>query len=232
MEGRLNGPSRSSAKTVCWGRHVTRIWYQCSGAFAALVIFTFGALPLSAESGRAVKSLLEMRRENVVVQEWDLSCGAAALTTILNYQHGDPVTEREVALSLIKRDEYIAQPELVVIRQGFSLLDLKRFVDARGYKGVGLGKMTLENLVERAPVIVPISTHGYNHFVVFRGVVGNRVVLADPAWGNRTMLTAKFERAWIDYGEIGKVGFVVERTDGLTPPNALAVRPEDALSLQ
>lgn len=211
---------------------MTRIWYQCSGAFAALVMFTFGALPLSAESGRAVKSLLEMRRENVVVQEWDLSCGAAALTTILNYQHGDPVTEREVALSLIKRDEYIAQPELVVIRQGFSLLDLKRFVDARGYKGVGLGKMTLENLVERAPVIVPISTHGYNHFVVFRGVVGNRVVLADPAWGNRTMLTAKFERAWIDYGEIGKVGFVVERTDGLTPPNALAVRPEDALSLQ
>jgi uncharacterized protein len=211
---------------------VTRIWYQCSGAFAALVIFTFGALPLSAESGRAVKSLLEMRRENVVVQEWDLSCGAAALTTILNYQHGDPVTEREVALSLIKRDEYIAQPELVTIRQGFSLLDLKRFVDGRGYKGVGLGKMTLENLVERAPVIVPIETHGYNHFVVFRGIVGNRVVLADPAWGNRTMLTAKFERAWIDYGEIGKVGFVVERTDGLTPPNALAVRPEDALSLQ
>ncbi len=211
---------------------MTRIWYQCSGAFAALVIFTFGALPLSAESGRAVKSLLEMRRENVVVQEWDLSCGAAALTTILNYQHGDPVTEREVALSLIDREEYISQPELVVIRQGFSLLDLKRFVDARGYKGVGLGKMTLENLVERAPVIVPISTHGYNHFVVFRGIVGNRVVLADPAWGNRTMLTAKFERAWIDYGEIGKVGFVVERTDGLTPPNALAVRPEDALSLQ
>ncbi len=212
--------------------HVTRIWYQLSGAFAAVVIFTVTALPATPGSARPVKSLLEMRRENVVVQEWDLSCGAAALTTILKYQHGDPVTEREVALSLIDREEYIEQPELVMIRQGFSLLDLKRFVDARGYKGVGLGKMSLENLISRAPIIVPISTHGYNHFVVFRGVVGNRVLLADPAWGNRTMLTEKFERAWIDYGDIGKVGFVVEGATGPVPPNALAVRPEDVPMLQ
>ena len=46
---------------------------------------------------RPVKSLLEMRHDNVVVQEWDLSCGAAALATILNYQYDDPVSEREIA---------------------------------------------------------------------------------------------------------------------------------------
>ena len=38
-----------------------------------------------------------MRHDNVVVQEWDLSCGAAALATILNYQYDDPVSEREIA---------------------------------------------------------------------------------------------------------------------------------------
>jgi predicted double-glycine peptidase len=34
-------------------------------------------------------------------------CGAAALATLLNYQHGDPISEREIAKGLIQREEYI-----------------------------------------------------------------------------------------------------------------------------
>lgn len=70
------------------------------GILAAVLTVGIGALVPAIAVGqdiRPVRSLLEMRRHNVVVQEWDLSCGAAALTTVLNYQHGDPVTEREVA---------------------------------------------------------------------------------------------------------------------------------------
>lgn len=78
------------------------------------------------------------------------------------------------------------------------------------YTGIGLGKMTLGDLERRAPILIPIHTKGYNHFVVFRGRLGNRVLLADPAWGNRTMTIEKFNRAWIDYPQIGQVGFVVE----------------------
>lgn len=172
-----------------------------------------------------VKSLIELRHQDVVMQEWDLSCGAAALTTILRYQHDDPVTEKEVALALVDRPEYLENPDLVRVRQGFSLLDLKRYVDARGYRGVGLGQLTLANLVERAPIIVPISAIGYNHFTVFRGRMGNRVLLADPAWGNRTMTLQRFRDVWIDYPEIGHVGFIVEATAGVTS-NRLAPRAE------
>ena len=168
-----------------------------------------------------VTSLAEIRHRNVAIQDWDLSCGAAALATILNYQHGDSVTEREIATSLMSRAEYLENPMLVRLRQGFSLLDLKRFTDGRGYKGVGLGRLSFDHLVTRAPMIVPINTYGYQHFVVFRGMLGNRVLLADPAFGNRTMLRSVFEDAWIDFGEVGHVGFVVRRTDGLIPPNRL-----------
>ena len=126
-------------------------------------------------------------------------------------------------MALMTRREYLENPAIVQQRQGFSLLDMKRFADRRGYKGMGFGKMTLADLLENAPVMVPITVHGYNHFVVFRGLVANRVLLADPAWGNRTMRIDKFEKAWIDYGgTMGKVGFVVLRRDGLTPPNRLA----------
>ncbi len=184
-----------------------------------------------AQDFHPVVSLAEIRERNVSIQEWDLSCGAAALATILNYQHGDPVSEREIATRLISRTEYLENPMLVRLRQGFSLLDLKRFVDDRGYNGVGLGQLTLEHLVARAPMIVPINTYGYQHFVVFRGVLGNRVLLADPAFGNRTMLRSAFENAWIDFTEIGHVGFVVRRRDGLIPPNQLEPNPSDFATL-
>jgi predicted double-glycine peptidase len=173
-----------------------------------------------------------MRRDRVVVQEWDLSCGAAALATLLKYQHGDPISEREIAKGLIQREEYIEEPLLVRLRHGFSLLDLKRYVEGRGYRGIGYGQLTLEDLIEQAPVMVPIRTHGYNHFVVFRGALGNRVLLADPAFGNRTMLAPKFERAWLDYPEFGKVGFVVARADHAAPPNRLAPVPSDFVFLR
>ena len=185
----------------------------------------------AAQDSRPVASLIEIRERNVVVQEWDLSCGAAALATILNYQHGDPVSEREIATGMMSRTEYLANPMLVRSRQGFSLLDLKRFVDRRGYNGIGLGQLTLEHLVVRAPMIVPINVYGYQHFVVFRGTLGNRVLLADPAFGNRTMVRSDFENAWIDFAEIGHVGFLVARKDGLIPPNRLEPKPGDFVTL-
>ena len=185
-----------------------------------------------AQDFHPVASLAEIRERGVVIQEWDLSCGAAALATILNYQHGDSLSEREIATRLMSRTEYLENPLLVSLRQGFSLLDLKRFVDDRGYNGVGLGQMTLAHLTTRAPIIVPINTHGYQHFVVFRGMLGNRVLLADPAFGNRTMLRSTFESAWIDFPEIGHVGFSVERTDSLIPPNQLAPKPSDFVMLR
>jgi uncharacterized protein len=202
------------------------------GLLASVIAAIVVALTVGAAEARPVKSLLEMRRNNVVIQNFDLSCGAAALATILNYQHGDPVDEREIAIGLMNRPEYVSNPALVQIREGFSLLDLKRYVERRGYQGIGFGRLTLDSLVERAPVMVPINTHGYNHFVVFRGVLGNRVLLADPSWGTRTMTIARFESAWIDYPEIGHVGFVVRSPHETGNSNVLAPHPREFLSLR
>jgi uncharacterized protein len=200
-----------------------------------LIVVAWSALvlPMSPVVGaEPVRSLLEIRQERVVVQQWDLSCGAAALATVLNYQLGHPVSEKEIALGLMRREEYVDDPALVSRREGFSLLDLKRYVEQRGYAGLGYGKLKLDTLIERAPAIIPVSFNGYNHFVVFRGMRGNRVLIADPAWGNRTLTLDEFEGAWLSYPEFGRVGFVVAQGDGTLPPNHLAPRSDDFVFLR
>ena len=185
--------------------------------------------PLSAGN---VKSLLEMRHHNVVLQEWDLSCGAAALTTLLRYQHGIDTTEKEVAKALIQRKEYIEDPDLLAYKQGFSLLDLKMHAERLGLNGQGFGRLTIDNLIQYAPIIVPVRIQDYNHFAVFRGIANDRVLLADPAWGNRVLTESAFEEAWIDFGKLGHIGFAVTSDTPETDLNLLSPTALDFVMLR
>lgn len=190
----------------------------------ACVTFPVGG---SAANPGHVRSMLEIRQQRIVLQQFDLSCGAAALATILRYQHGEAVTERDVAIGLIGRREYLENPDILRIRRGFSLLDMSRYVARIGYDGAALGAVAYDDLLDLAPVIVPVRLHGYIHFVVFRGAVGENVLLGDPAYGNRTMSRARFVAAWVEYAEFGRVAFAVSRRDGLIPPNRLGVTAND-----
>jgi predicted double-glycine peptidase len=206
-----------------------------AGALILAPLLLYGSDP--AEGNPPVQSVLEIRHDRVMIQQWDLSCGAAALATVLRYQFGEPVTEKDIAHALMARTEYVEHPELIQLREGFSFLDLKRYLQSyRGgslYKGEGLGQLELSDLIEQAPIMVPVNALGYNHFVVFRGVMENRVLVADPAWGNRTMTIDKFQRMWLDYGEsMGHIGFVVERADGRKSPNRMQPKPRDFVMLR
>jgi predicted double-glycine peptidase len=155
-----------------------------------------------AQAGPPVRSLLEMRQEGVVIQQWDASCGAAALATVFTYTLGNPVTEREVAQAMLRRTD----PLRVKVRGGFSLLDMKRFAESRGFKAEGYRGLSLEELLAQKSPIVLISARGDPHFVVVRGRREGRIELADPAFGNRSMSVERFSEAWQD-----GIGFVVTR---------------------
>lgn len=171
-----------------------------------------------------VRSLLEARTAQVVRQHWDLSCGAAAIATVLTYQLHRPVSEREVATAMLHR----TSPALVRARLGFSLLDLKIYAASQGLGAEGYGNMTLADLDAMAPVIVPTRWHGFRHFVVYRGRRGGRVLIADPSFGNRTIKTESFEAIWA-----GRIGFTVfdpaERhaPNRIGAPRELFVFPSD-----
>ena len=153
-------------------------------------------VPVTANDVRAtatVTSFLEQRERNLVRQGWDISCGAAALSTILTHHFGTPYTEATIAVSILANTD----PALVRERGGFSLLDLKRFAEAVGYTADGYANVTLDDLADRGgPAILPVHFGGLDHFVVFRGRVGGRVLIGDPAFGNLTFSEQRFLKAW------------------------------------
>ncbi len=218
-------------KSLTAGLFTLSLWTAVAAGFSS------GTNALASEAvspvrALPVRSLEEIRHHNVVLQQWELSCAAAALATILRYQYGVPVTERSVALGLIARSEYISNPDLVRIRRGFSLLDLKRYVDGQGYEGVGLGQLEFSDLLTQAPLIVPVDLQGYPHFVVFRGATSREVLLADPAFGNVTMSIEKFMDGWIQYRDIQRVGFLVTQDGKQTPPGRLSPQAMDFVVLR
>ena len=166
-----------------------------------------------------MRSLLEIRQANVIVQQWDASCGAAALATLLTYHQGDPVSEKAVAQAMLGKTD----PLRVKNRRGFSLLDLKRYAEARGFQAEGYSGMSLAELEQLGPAIVAVTLDRYPHFVVFRGRSGDRVLLADPAFGNRSVEVEVFEKAW------QKIAFAVDRPGGGKPPSRLGPRLQDEL---
>ncbi len=140
-----------------------------------------------------VQSMAELRWKNLTRQGWDMSCGAAALSTLLIYHHDRQFSEMAVTLTILKNSD----PVLVRERGGFSLYDLKRFVRAVGLEGIGYGDMTLDDLgLFGLPAILPIRIGDFDHFVIFRKRVGGHVMLGDPAFGNISLSADRFEKMW------------------------------------
>lgn len=138
-----------------------------------------------------VTSLKEARFKTTVAQRYDFSCGSAATATLLTYQYGYPVDEQSVFVEM-----YAQGDQEKIRRQGFSLLDMRRYLESRGFKADGF-ELPLDSLFEQElPAIVLLNDRGYRHFVVVKGLRNGRVLLGDPARGTRAMSRARFQALW------------------------------------
>jgi predicted double-glycine peptidase len=163
------------------------------GSFALVfsIIATAGA---GTPPSPRIQSLKDIREKAVVMQRWETSCAAAALATVLTYGFNDPVSERHIVAKMLEKTE----PAKVKARGGFSLLDMKRFVDERGYVGEAYQYLSLDDLKLFHAPIVPINVHGFNHYVVLNAINDREVLLADPAFGNRRMSLTRFKEVWLN----------------------------------
>lgn len=165
----------------------------------------FGSMvPGAGVIRKPVTSMREQRFVNLVPQQTDFSCGAAAVATILKYAYSRPVGEREVLEGMLE----IAD-RATVLSKGFSLLDMKAYVESVGMQGIGF-RIKPENLYRiKIPTIVLLDIKGYKHFVVLKKAKVDRVYLADPALGNNIMPIDKFIASWngIIFAMVTKEGY-------------------------
>jgi len=139
-----------------------------------------------------VKSLVELRFENVVRQQHDLSCGAAALATLLRHYYNEELDEQAVIQGIFEFGD-----EDKISHQGFSMQELKRYAEGRGYVVQGYRLAGVEVLEDvKLPFLTLIQVNAYDHFVVVRGAEQGVVFVADPAFGNLRMDLESFDRAW------------------------------------
>lgn len=138
-----------------------------------------------------VESFQEQKYESTIAQEHDFSCGSAALATLLRYNYNIPATEDQVFQSMYDNGD-----KQVISKSGFSLLDMKNYLDRRGMESGGF-RAPLAKLQEvRLPAIVLINVRGYRHFVVLEGIQDGWALLSDPANGSRTEQLGIFEAQW------------------------------------
>lgn len=169
---------------------------------AGLAVALFAASPCRADSvnlpfqiGGAyavpITSMKEARYRSMVRQQFDFSCGSAALSTLLTYHYGYTVNEQTVFEKM-----FAAGDREKIQREGFSLLDMKLYLQGYGFQADGF-EAPLEKLEQaNIPAIVLINDKGYNHFVVVKGIRADRVLIGDPSGGTRALTRGAFNSLW------------------------------------
>ena len=151
------------------------------------------AIPGASGGGITVEvtSRKELQFRSTMRQRYDFSCGSAALATLLSSGYEDAVSEGTVFSKM-----YEAGDKERIRKQGFSLLDMKTYLESEGYIADGY-RVSLEKLAELGiPAITVVNMNGYKHFVVIKGVAEKEVLVSDPAAGTMVIPRSQFETTW------------------------------------
>ncbi|WP_161958716.1 C39 family peptidase [Ferruginivarius sediminum] len=153
------------------------------------------ALPSGGLVNAPVKTYTDLRFDQVIRQAYDLSCGAAAVATLLKHGWDVPTDEKQVIDTIVAQADQEQQKKIA--KSGFSMLELKEYGESRGFAVGGFRIDEVEKLQKlKVPAITLTNIRGYNHFVVIKGVRNGRVFVADPAFGNRVRSLEDFDEEW------------------------------------
>ena len=137
-----------------------------------------------------VQSFSEIKFGEVVKQQYDFSCGSAALASLLSHHYGMDVSEEDVFEDMFRFGD-----KEKIEKFGFSMLDMKRFLSRRGLSSEGF-RMTREDITNLGlPAIALVNYDGYNHFVVVKGISDNKVLIGDPSLGLHISDAESFDKS-------------------------------------
>lgn len=159
-------------------------------------LIALGAIfPFSAHAATTMQNTWhDYRFRNMVEQGLDMSCGAASLAALLTYYGKQTINEAQllsVLASLVEKQE-----EENVIRDGFSLLHLKRAAGKLGFE-LKAAHTQIEQMVRfESPAMLQLKTRMGYHFVLWHGRVDGLNWLGDPTRGDLWLDDAELQEQW------------------------------------
>ncbi|MDL0110257.1 cysteine peptidase family C39 domain-containing protein [Campylobacter felis] len=153
-------------------------------------------LPLFLKAEFVVKSYQEIKNEKVVRQNYEESCGAASLATLINTLDDNNLTELDLLKTMSGQKLYT---DMV------SFADLNDAVKKLGYesKAYKIDKEILKKLVN-VPMLVKIEDDPrFPHFVVIINHKGNYLQIFDPSYGEYISSKREFYSVWDRYKKGG-----------------------------
>jgi predicted double-glycine peptidase len=158
------------------------------------------ANPAANDDGPRFRSWLALRDAGIERQQYDYSCGVAALATLLTQYHRHPVDEAALLAALA------ASADDDPRRGGVSLAQLAALAAQRGFPSAAVAVPWSAYRALKMPAIVYLRFRGLAHFSVLRGVdAQGRALLADPAWGNYPLSAAEFRRLFLGADGMGRM---------------------------
>ncbi|GAD88562.1 MULTISPECIES: C39 family peptidase [Vibrio] len=150
--------------------------------------FAIDFLPHRANYSVPVKSYKETLFGDVYLQQYDFSCGSAALASLLHFHYQRPIKEQQIFKVMYDKGN-----KEVINKKGFSLLDMKFYLQSIGLKSDGF-KLSLNKIRDiGVPGITLVNFEGYMHFVVIKGITKDKVILGDPSRGTLIMSIEEFQ---------------------------------------
>ena len=153
------------------------------GAAALAVVMAVGAAVhgLPAEAGSTsvriaggllsipVISIREAKFKSVIQQQFDYSCGSAALATLLSFHYARPTTEAKTFEKMFEVGDQDA-----IRKSGFSLLDMKNYLETVDVRPDGF-RISLDALSDAGiHGVAPLDTGRYQPSYCDKGFVGWR----------------------------------------------------------
>ena len=168
-------------------------------------------------------SLLALRYEATVPQQFDYTCGAASIATVLTYYWDLPTTETQVIDVLKQR---YSLEEIARRREtGLSFDDLIFAAARLGFEAQGAQVAADELPKLRGPAIIQLVNTKFQHFVVLRQVGVEVYYVSDPIVGELVMSAPDFRREFAGYV------LAIWRDGVPLPLDAQLTHPRDGLSV-
>ncbi|MGF1719583.1 C39 family peptidase [Vibrio kyushuensis] len=172
--------------------------------------FALDFFPSRGHFNVPVKSYQEITFGEVLRQQYDFSCGSAALASLLEFHYQTPSSEEDIFKLMYENGD-----KELIHEQGFSLLDMKQYLTTQGFSSDGfqLELPKLKNI--GVPGITLVNFDGYMHFVVLKGINQKSVIIGDPSRGTLLMTHDEFSNYYQgivllirNKAEIGKSTFI------------------------